>query len=167
MSLLSSLRPKWGATGYRKRVGRGTGSGLGGTAGKGHKGQKARAGGRVRWGFEGGQTPLHRRLPKFGFSNVAFETNYDIFNLSQLTAIGGKVVSPETLEKAGLLRYGRVKILGNGELKSSVTVRAHKFSAKAKEMIEKAGGKVEIIAEKKVLTKADHKAAKAKAGAKA
>lgn len=146
MSLLSSLRPKWGATGYRKRVGRGTGSGLGGTAGKGHKGQKARAGGRVRWGFEGGQTPLMRRLPKFGFNNTSFETNYDIFNLSQLATLGLKEVSPETLETAGLLRYGRVKILGNGELKSGLTVRAHKFSAKAKEAIEKAGGKAEVIA---------------------
>ena len=146
MSLLSTLKPKWGATGYRKRVGRGTGSGLGGTAGKGHKGQKARAGGRVRWGFEGGQTPLMRRLPKFGFSNVAFETRYDILNLSTITALGLKEVSPETLEKAGLLRHGLIKILGNGELKGAVTVRAHKFSAKAKEAIEKAGGKAEVIA---------------------
>jgi large subunit ribosomal protein L15 len=146
MSILSNLRPKWGATGYRKRVGRGTGSGLGGTAGKGHKGQKARAGGRVRWGFEGGQTPLARRLPKFGFSNVAFETRYDIVNLSTITALGLKEISPETLEKAGLLRHGLIKILGHGELKGAVTVRAHKFSAKAKEAIEKAGGKAEVIA---------------------
>jgi large subunit ribosomal protein L15 len=145
MSLLSTLRPKWGATGYRKRVGRGTGSGLGGTAGKGHKGQKARAGGRVRWGFEGGQTPMMRRLPKFGFSNKAFETAYDIFNLSQLEKLG-KEITPETLGAAGLLSYGRVKILGNGEIKKAVTVRAHKFSAKAKEAIEKAGGKAEVIA---------------------
>ena len=145
MSLLSTLKPKWGATGYRKRVGRGTGSGLGGTAGKGHKGQKARAGGRVRWGFEGGQTPMARRLPKFGFSNVAFETRYDIFNLSQLSAMGLKEISPETLEQAGMLSWGRVKILGNGELMSGLTVRAHKFSAKAKEAIEKAGGKATLI----------------------
>lgn len=148
MSLLASLKPKWGATGYRKRVGRGTGSGLGGTSGKGHKGQKARAGGRVRWGFEGGQTPLMRRLPKFGFSNVTFETNYDIFNLSTLAILveaGLKDISPESLEKAGLLRYGRIKILGNGELKTAVTVKAHKFSAAAKEAIEKAGGKASLI----------------------
>lgn len=145
MSLLSTLRPKWGATGYRKRVGRGTGSGLGGTSGKGHKGQKARTGGRVRWGFEGGQTPLMRRLPKFGFSNKKFETAYDVFNLSQVAKLQAKEVSPETLEAAGLLRVGRVKILGNGELKGAVTVRAHKFSAKAKEAIEKAGGKAEVI----------------------
>jgi large subunit ribosomal protein L15 len=145
MSLLSSLQPKWGATGYRKRVGRGTGSGLGGTAGKGHKGQKARAGGRVRWGFEGGQTPLMRRLPKFGFSNVAFANEYDVFNLGQLEKIGS-TISPETLEKAGLLKYGKIKILANGKLTKAVTVRAHKFSAKAKEAIEKAGGKAEVIA---------------------
>lgn len=145
MSLLSSLRPKWGATGYRKRVGRGTGSGLGGTAGKGHKGQKARTGGRVRWGFEGGQTPMMRRLPKFGFSNVRFETGYDIFNLGQLEKLG-KEVTPETLKAAGLLSWGRVKILGNGKITKPVTVRAHKFSASAKEAIEKAGGKAEVIA---------------------
>ena len=146
MSLLSSLKPKWGATGYRKRVGRGTGSGLGGTSGKGHKGQKARAGGRVRRGFEGGQTPMARRLPKFGFSNVSFANNFDVFNIANLVTLGLKDVSPETLEKAGLLRYGKVKILGHGELKTAVTVRAHKFSSKAKEMIEKAGGKAEVIA---------------------
>lgn len=144
MSLLSNLKPKRGSTGYRKRVGRGIGSGLGGTSGKGHKGQKARAGGRVRWGFEGGQTPLMRRLPKFGFSNVNFATEYDILNIGQLERFD-KEVSPETLEAAGLLRVGRVKILGQGELKKALTVKAHKFSAKAKEAIEKAGGKVEVI----------------------
>lgn len=144
MSLLSELKPKAGSTGYRKRVGRGHGSGLGGTAGKGHKGQKARTGGRVRWGFEGGQTPLMRRLPKYGFSNVDFATEYDVFNVGQLEALG-KEVSPETLEKAGHLRAGRVKILGKGEIKKAVTVRAHKFSAAAKAAIEKAGGKAEVI----------------------
>ena len=144
MSLLESLKPKWCATGYRKRVGRGIGSGLGGTAGKGHKGQKARAGGRVRWGFEGGQTPMMRRLPKFGFSNVAFANNYDVFNLSQLEGIKGDI-TPEVLEQLGLLRYGKIKILGKGELKTAVNFKAHKFSAKAKELIEKAGGKAEVI----------------------
>lgn len=144
MSLLSQLKPKKGSTGYRKRVGRGNGSGLGGTSGKGHKGQKARAGGRVRWGFEGGQTPLMRRLPKFGFSNVPFETAYDIFNLEQLESFGSEV-SPEVLEAAGVLRVGRIKILGRGELKTAMVVKAHKFSTKAKEAIEKAGGKVEVI----------------------
>ena len=143
MSLLSQLKPAEGSTGYRKRVGRGRGSGLGQTSGKGHKGQKARTGGRVRWGFEGGQTPLMRRLPKVGFSNVDYETRYDIFNLSDLNDF--TEVTPETLEKAGLLKHGRIKILGKGELKKKLTVRAHKFSATAKEAIEKAGGKVEVI----------------------
>lgn len=145
MSLLSSLKPKKGSTFSKKRVGRGIGSGLGGTAGKGHKGQKARTGGRVRWGFEGGQTPLMRRLPKFGFSNAAFTTRYDILNLSQLDRFDAEV-TPEVLESAGLLRVGRVKILGNGEVKKPLTVKAHKFSASAKAAIEKAGGKVEVIA---------------------
>jgi large subunit ribosomal protein L15 len=144
MSLLSQLKPAIGSTFYRKRAGRGIGSGLGGTAGKGHKGQKARTGGRVRWGFEGGQTPLMRRLPKFGFSNVAFETKYDILNLGQLEQFSGDV-TPEVLESAGLLRYGRIKILGNGSINKALNVKAHKFSASAKLAIEKAGGKAEVI----------------------
>jgi large subunit ribosomal protein L15 len=143
MSILSDLKPKEGSTGYRKRVGRGRGSGLGQTSGKGHKGQKARTGGRVRWGFEGGQTPLMRRLPKHGFSNVDYETRYDVFNVGKLNDF--TEVNPESLEKAGLLKHGRIKILGHGELKKKLTVRAHKFSAAAKEAIEKAGGKVEVI----------------------
>jgi large subunit ribosomal protein L15 len=147
MSLLSDLKPKEGSTGYRKRVGRGNGSGLGGTAGKGHKGQKARTGGTVRWGFEGGQTPIMRRLPKFGFSNHDFATNYDVFNIGQLAQIAGtgKEISPETLEKSGLIRFGRVKILAHGDLKSAYNVKAHKFSAAAKAAIEKAGGTAEVI----------------------
>jgi large subunit ribosomal protein L15 len=88
---------------------------------------------------------LMRRLPKFGFNNKSFETAYDIFNICQLEAYG-KDVNPEVLKKAGVLRYGRVKILAKGDLKSAVTVKAHKFSAKAKELIEKAGGKAEVIA---------------------
>ena len=144
MRLLTSLRPNKGATAYRKRIGRGDSSGTGSTAGKGHKGQKARTGGRVRWGFEGGQTPMHRRLPKFGFSNVSFANNYDVFNLDQLNAFDGDV-TPETLKAAGLLRYGRVKILGKGELKKKLTIRAHKFSESAKAKIEAAGGTAEVI----------------------
>lgn len=144
MSLLSNLQPAKGSTGSRKRVGRGRGSGLGQTAGKGHKGQKARTGGRVRWGFEGGQTPLMRRLPKFGFSNADFAKHYDVFNIGQLEKLGDEI-TPETLENAGLLRYGRIKILAKGELKKAVTVKAHKFSAAAKAAIEKAGGKAEVI----------------------
>lgn len=144
MSILSNLKPKPGSTGYRKRVGRGHGSGLGGTSGKGHKGQKARAGGRVRWGFEGGQTPLMRRLPKFGFSNKDFRTEYDVFNLNQLERFGTDV-TPEVLEKAGVLRVGRVKILGNGQVMKALKVRAHKFSEQAKKAIEAAGGTAEVI----------------------
>ena len=144
MSLLSSLAPKAGSTHYPKRIGRGIGSGLGGTAGKGHKGQLARTGGTVRRGFEGGQTPMHRRLPKFGFSNVAFATNYDIVNVGQLEALSGEI-TPETLIELGFVGKGLVKILGNGTLKKALTVKAHKFSESAKKAIEAAGGKVEVI----------------------
>jgi large subunit ribosomal protein L15 len=143
-SVLSKLIPKRGSTFYRKRVGRG--GALGSTSGKGDKGQKARTGGRVRWGFEGGQTPLMRRLPKWGFSNVAFETAYDAINLDQLNRFD-KEATPELLEKAGMLKHGRVKILGRGELKKALTVRAHKVSETAKAAIEKAGGKVDLIPE--------------------
>lgn len=145
MNILSQLKPRRGSTGSRKRRGRGDGTGLGGTAGKGHKGQKARAGGRVRWGFEGGQTPLMRRTPKWGFNNKDFRTEYQIVNLAALERFSGEV-NPETLRGAGLIGSGLVKILGHGELKKAVNVKAHRFSAKAKEMIEKAGGKAELIA---------------------
>ena len=144
MSILSELKPNKGATGYRKRVGRGNGSGLGGTAGKGHKGQKARAGGKVRWGFEGGQTPLMRRLPKFGFNNHNFANRYDVFNIETLNQFDGEV-TPETLDQAGLLKYGRIKILGKGTLTKKLKVKAHKLSDGAKAAIEKAGGTVEVI----------------------
>ncbi len=145
MSLLSKLSPADGSTHYRKRVGRGIGSGLGGYSGKGGKGQTQRSGGSIRRGFEGGQTPLHRRLPKFGFSNVAFETKYEIVNLADFLKVKGEI-NPETLAKAGLVKKtALVKILANGEVKSAVTVKAHKFSAKAKDAIEKAGGKVEVL----------------------
>lgn len=151
MSILSQLKPTEGSTGYRKRVGRGRGSGLGQTSGKGHKGQKARAGGRVRWGFEGGQTPLMRRLPKFGFNNKNYATYYDVFNFAQLETLlanegsAAHDVTPEILEKAGLIEYGRIKIIAKGELKKAINVKAHKFSAGAKAAIEKAGGKAEVI----------------------
>lgn len=145
MSLLTKLSPADGSTHYPKRVGRGIGSGLGGYSGKGGKGQTQRSGGGIRRGFEGGQTPLHRRLPKFGFSNVAFETKFEVINLSQFEKVKGEV-SPETLAQAGLVKKGAlVKILANGELKAAVTVKAHKFSEKAKAAIEKAGGKVEVL----------------------
>ncbi|RYZ81182.1 MAG: 50S ribosomal protein L15 [Proteobacteria bacterium] len=144
MSLLSSLAPKAGSTHYQKRIGRGIGSGMGGTSTKGHKGQLARTGGTVRRGFEGGQTPMHRRLPKFGFSNVAFATNYDIVNIGQLEAMSGEV-TPESLIELGFVGKGLVKILGNGTLKKALTVKAHKFSESAKKAIEAAGGKAEVI----------------------
>lgn len=145
MSILSQLKPRRGSTGARKRRGRGDGTGLGGTSGKGHKGQKARAGGRVRWGFEGGQTPLMRRTPKWGFNNKDFRTEYQVLNLKDLSAFSGEV-TPESLKKAGVIGSGPLKVLANGELKKALTVKAHKFSAKAKEMIEKAGGKAEVLA---------------------
>lgn len=145
MSLLSKLNPGEGATHYRKRVGRGIGSGLGGYSGKGGKGQTQRSGGSIRRGFEGGQTPLHRRLPKFGFSNVAFETKYDIVNLEQLAKLGNQI-DPKVLAEKGLVKKNAlVKVLANGELSSAITVKAHKFSEKAKQLIEKAGGKAEVL----------------------
>lgn len=145
MSLLSKLQPKEGSTHYRKRVGRGIGSGLGGTAAKGHKGQLARTGGRVRRGFEGGQTPLSRRLPKFGFTNVAFATQYQIVNLSDLNKIKD-TVDAQSLYEAGLISKNmKFKVLAKGELKKSVKVKTYFISEKAKLAIEKAGGSVEVI----------------------
>ncbi len=145
MSLLGKLSPAEGSTHYRKRVGRGIGSGLGGYSGKGGKGQTQRSGGSIRRGFEGGQTPLHRRLPKFGFSNVAFETKFEVVNLADLAKLSGDV-TPEALSVAGLVKKNAlVKILANGELKQAINVKAHKFSEKAKAAIEKAGGKAEVL----------------------
>lgn len=145
MSLLSKLQPKKGSTHYPKRIGRGIGSGMGGTSTKGHKGQLARTGGTVRRGFEGGQTPLSRRLPKFGFTNAAFANVFQIVNLSDLNKVEGNV-DPSSLYKAGLItKKAQVKVLAKGELKKAITVKAHAFSAKAKEAIEKAGGKTEVI----------------------
>ena len=145
MSLLAELAPNKGATHKKKRVGRGDGSGWGGTSGKGHKGQLARSGGKVKRGFEGGQTPLHRRLPKFGFKNTQFKNNYVIINLQQLNNFDGEI-SPETLVAKGYLKKTeKLKILANGQLEKALTVKAHKFSATAKSEIEKAGGKAELI----------------------
>ena len=144
MSVLSKLRPKNGSTHNSKRLGRGRGSGKGGRAGKGNKGQKARKSGNIRRGFEGGQTPVHRRFPKFGFKNTMFTTRYSVVNLAQLDKLTGEV-TPEVLKTSGLIKKGPVKILGNGELKKSLTVKAHKFSEAAKSAIEKAGGKVEVL----------------------
>ena len=144
MSLLASLAPAKGAKHYQKRLGRGRGSGLGQTAGKGLKGQLARSGGVSRRGFEGGQTPLSRRLPKFGFNNTTFETRYSVVNLADLNKLSGEI-TPESLKKAGVVHSFPVKILGNGKLDKALTVKAHKFSETAKQAIEKAGGKTEVI----------------------
>ena len=130
-----------------KRIGRGHGSGNGKTAGKGHKGQNARSGGGVRIGFEGGQMPLARRIPKRGFNNI-FASNYAIVNVSDLNKFtDGTEVTTELLVASGLVKkvYDGVKILGNGGLTSKLTVKAAKFSQSAIEKIEKAGGKAEVI----------------------
>ena len=134
MSLLENLRPKRGSKFKEKRVGRGDGSGWGGTAAKGHKGQKARSGAPIPRGFEGGQTPLARRMPKFGFTNAKFKTKYSVVNLDQLDKMSGEV-TPETLKTSGVIKKGLVKVLGRGEIKTAVNVKAHKFSESAKKAI--------------------------------
>ncbi len=144
---LHELSPNPGAVKDVKRVGRGHGSGNGKTAGKGHKGQKARSGGGVRPGFEGGQTALARRTPKRGFNNI-FATKYATVNVSDLEKfVDGTVVDTELLKAAGIIKkeLDGVKVLGNGELTKNLTVKAAKFSAAAKEKIEKAGGKAEVM----------------------
>jgi large subunit ribosomal protein L15 len=144
---LEDLKPAKGATKKTKRVGRGPGSGAGKTASKGHKGQKARSGGVKGAGFEGGQMPLQRRIPKRGFTNI-FRKEYAIVNLSALEKIGGTdPITPEMLVEKGLIKDVKtgVKILGMGELKSKMTVRAHKFSKSALDKIQAAGGKAEVI----------------------
>jgi large subunit ribosomal protein L15 len=144
---LDELRPAAGANRNRKRVGRGDGSGHGKTSGRGHKGQGARSGGNVQPGFEGGQMPLQRRLPKRGFHNP-FRIEMAVVNLAQLDHFpAGGEANPQTLADQGLVkgRNRRVKILGEGSLSKALTVRAHGFSAKAKEKIEAAGGKAELI----------------------
>ena len=145
MSALSQLKKFRGSTHNSKALGRGRGSGKGKTSGKGGKGQTARKGAPIRRGFEGGQTPLIRRMPKVGFTNTPFKTVYDILNLNQLQAFSG-TVGPEELAKAGLVgKQARIKILGRGDAPKGLTVRAHKFSESAKAALEKAGGKVEVI----------------------
>ncbi len=144
MSLLAELSPTKGSTHYRKRVGRGIGSGLGGYSGKGGKGQTQRSGGSIRRGFEGGQTPLHRRLPKFGFTNAAFANVFEIVNIGKLEKFKGEV-TPETMKTNGFISGTRLKILAQGELKTALKVKAHKVSEAAKKAIEAAGGSVEIL----------------------
>ncbi len=144
---LSNLQPAIGSTKNRKRLGRGPGSGQGKTAGKGHKGQKARSGGSIKAGFEGGQMPLQRRLPKRGFTPLAKKV-YALVNLRDLEQFeAGSVVDLEALGKAGLINQvlDGVKILGDGELTDALTVKAHKFSKSAAEKIDAAGGKAEVI----------------------
>lgn len=144
---LHDLKPAVGATTAPKRLGRGVGSGLGKTSGKGHKGAKARSGGGKRPGFEGGQMPLTMRLPKRGFTNI-FRTEYVAINVDRLEIFeDGMVVTPVELIQYGVIKNVQdgVKILGNGELTKKLTVQANKFSASAKEKIEAAGGKAEVI----------------------
>ncbi len=142
---LSTLRPPKGATANRKRVGRGMGSGMGKTSTRGHKGQRSRSGSRMMRGFEGGQMPLHRRLPKRGFTNI-FRTEYQVVNLDRLAELGETNITPEVIVKHGLAgKNDLIKVLGDGELKTALTVHAHKFSKSAQEKIAKAGGKAELI----------------------
>jgi large subunit ribosomal protein L15 len=145
---LSNLRPPKGAKHAKKRIGRGQGSGQGKTAGRGHKGAKSRSGFKFKRGFEGGQMPLHRRVPKRGFHNP-FSVEYDVINLDTLAEKfdAGTVVTPEALREAGLLPRGSrpVKVLARGEVSKQLTVRAHKFSGKAAEKIAAAGGTAEAI----------------------
>ena len=146
---LSNLKPAKGAKQNRKRVGRGPGSGNGKTAGRGNKGAQSRSGYSYKRGFEGGQMPLHRRMPKRGFNNV-FRKEYAVVNLDQLEGLfdAGATVTPDTLREAGLIHSLRlpVKVLGRGEVTKAFMVQAHKFSGKAAEKLTAAGGKAEAIA---------------------
>lgn len=145
MSLLSEIKPQKGSTHFKKRIGRGIGSGMGGTSTKGHKGQLARTGGVVRRGFEGGQTPLSRRLPKFGFTNKSFATKIEILNLDQINHFNSSV-DPELIFKSRLVKNKvKIKILGKGEITKALTIKAHFFSKSAIQKIEAVGGKVEVI----------------------
>ena len=143
---LSNVRAPKKANENKKRVGRGMGSGMGKTSTRGHKGQRSRSGSRMMRGFEGGQMPLHRRVPKRGFTNI-FREEYNIVNLEKLADLGESTINPDVLRKAGVISTKRkLKIPGDGELKSAITVHAHKFSKSAQEKITKAGGKFEVLA---------------------
>src|SRR3984893_4482012 len=144
---LSTVRAPKKASENRKRVGRGMGSGMGKTSARGHKGQRSRSGSRMMRGFEGGQMPLHRRLPKRGFTNI-FRTEYTVVNLDRIAALEAiSEITQEDYKKLGLAssKKALIKILGSGELTSAVTIHAHKFSKSAQEKIEKAGGKAIIL----------------------
>jgi large subunit ribosomal protein L15 len=144
---LSNLRAPKKANANRKRVGRGMGSGMGKTSTRGHKGQGSRSGSSLMRGFEGGQMPLHRRLPKRGFTNI-FRTEYTVLNLDRIAEIGEAELTVEKLVALGFMkkRDGLLKVLANGELTTAVTIHAHKFSKAAQEKIEKAGGQAILIA---------------------
>jgi len=142
---LSNIHAPKKATTKRKRVGRGMCSGMGKTSTRGHKGQRSRTGSRMIRGFEGGQMPLHRRMPKRGFTNI-FRKEYSIVSIERLAELGETTITPEVLRKAGVIKTKHlVKILGDGELTVALTVSAHKFSKTAQEKITKAGGKVEVL----------------------
>ena len=142
---LSNIHAPKKATTKRKRVGRGMGSGMGKTSTRGHKGQRSRSGSRMIRGFEGGQMPLHRRMPKRGFTNI-FRKEYNIVSLERLAELGETTITPDVLRKAGVIKTKHpVKILGDGNLTMALTVSAHKFSKSAQEKITKAGGKVEVL----------------------
>ena len=144
---LHELKPSPGSTKNKKRLGRGTASGQGKTAGRGQDGQKSRSGGGVRPGFEGGQMPLYRRIPKRGFTNI-FAVNYAEINVEKLNSFEeGTEITPQLLKEKGILKQqlDGVKVLGRGEINKKLTVKAHKFSKSAAEKIEAAGGKVEVI----------------------
>ena len=145
---LHELEKNIGATHAKKRVGRGPGSGLGKTSGRGHKGQKARSGGSINPVFEGGQLPLYRRIPKRGFSNHRFKTEYAVINVEDLNVFeDGTVVTPALLKDAGIVKkqLDGIKVLGNGKLEKKITIQASKFSASALEKIKEAGSKAEVI----------------------
>src|ERR1700739_4429950 len=142
---LSNVRAPKKASANKKRVGRGMGSGMGKTSTRGHKGQRSRSGSRMMRGFEGGQMPLHRRMPKRGFTNV-FRKEFTVVNLERLAALGETTINPDILRKAGIIKSQHpVKVLGDGELKTAITVQAHKFSKSAQAKITKAGGKFEVL----------------------
>jgi large subunit ribosomal protein L15 len=144
---LSNLRAPKKANTNRKRVGRGMGSGMGKTSTRGHKGQGSRSGSSLMRGFEGGQMPLHRRLPKRGFTNI-FRTEYNVLNLDSLSGLTETELTLEKLAELGLTKKkGLLKILGNGEITTAITIHAHKFSKSAQEKIERAGGKAIVVGE--------------------
>ncbi|ACD82756.1 50S ribosomal protein L15 [Candidatus Methylacidiphilum infernorum] len=145
--MLNDVRPAIGAKKRKKRVGCGESSGHGKTSGRGHKGQKARAGGSIRIGFEGGQMPLIRRIPKRGFNNKLFHVFYAPVNLSALQGIQQEVIDESLLRQIGVVKgkWDGIKILGKGEITQAYTFKVHAVSASAKEKIEKAGGKIELI----------------------